>query len=167
MVIAREWALNLARLKADLEQPVSRAVNARHESRGGGESRPARALEFRKGKRSGGGSNGRSSPTDSSPSHLRRYAATLTLRICRGSLSSLLVRGIEPDMLSTPQRHGIGVIARSPLAGGWLSGRWRKGAEPPISGRPAREPQRYDLSLPANQRKFGGGRWPGPAGGRL
>ena len=28
VVIAREWALNLARLEADLEQPVSRAVKA-------------------------------------------------------------------------------------------------------------------------------------------
>jgi aryl-alcohol dehydrogenase-like predicted oxidoreductase len=48
----------------------------------------------------------------------------------------------------------MGVIPWSPLAGGWLSGRWRKGAEPPRSGRPAREPERYDLSRPANQRKL-------------
>jgi aryl-alcohol dehydrogenase-like predicted oxidoreductase len=48
----------------------------------------------------------------------------------------------------------MGVIPWSPLAGGWLSGRWRKGAEPPRSGRPVREPERYDLSRPANQRKL-------------
>src|SRR5439155_25755716 len=38
--------------------------------------------------------------------------------------------------------------------GGWLSGKYRKGAELPTSGRSARLPQRYDLSLPENQRKL-------------
>jgi aryl-alcohol dehydrogenase-like predicted oxidoreductase len=46
------------------------------------------------------------------------------------------------------------VIPWSPLAGGWLSGRWRKGQEPPQSTRANRIPQRYDLSIPANQRKL-------------
>src|SRR5260221_383213 len=40
------------------------------------------------------------------------------------------------------------------LAGGWLSGRWRKGEQLPESTRAARIPQRYDLSLPGNQRKL-------------
>jgi aryl-alcohol dehydrogenase-like predicted oxidoreductase len=67
---------------------------------------------------------------------------------------SMLVRGIEADVLPTAQRHGIGVIPWSPLAGGWLSGRYRKGAELPTSTRADRLPARYDLSLPGNQRKF-------------
>jgi aryl-alcohol dehydrogenase-like predicted oxidoreductase len=67
---------------------------------------------------------------------------------------SLLVRGVETDVLSTCQRHGIGVIPSSPLAGGWLSGKWRKGAEPPSSWRAKLLPARYDLSLPSNQRKL-------------
>ena len=50
--------------------------------------------------------------------------------------------------------QGVGVIPWSPLAGGWLSGRWRKGAETPTSTRAERLPQRYDLSLPGNQRKL-------------
>ncbi|MBJ7600527.1 MAG: aldo/keto reductase [Candidatus Nephthysia bennettiae] len=74
--------------------------------------------------------------------------------ICEQPPYSLLVRGIEADVLSTCQRHGMGVIPWSPLAGGWLSGRWRVGAEPPTSGRPARQPERYDLSLAANRRKL-------------
>jgi aryl-alcohol dehydrogenase-like predicted oxidoreductase len=51
-------------------------------------------------------------------------------------------------------RHGIGVIPWSPLAGGWLSGRYRKGAEAPVSSRSGRIPQRFDLQLAANQRKL-------------
>jgi aryl-alcohol dehydrogenase-like predicted oxidoreductase len=48
----------------------------------------------------------------------------------------------------------MGAIAWSPLAGGWLSGRWRKGAEDLTSRRSAMIPQRYDLSIPANQTKL-------------
>jgi aryl-alcohol dehydrogenase-like predicted oxidoreductase len=48
----------------------------------------------------------------------------------------------------------MGVIAWSPLAGGWLSGRWRKGSEELTSRRAAMIPQRYDLSIPANQAKL-------------
>ena len=67
---------------------------------------------------------------------------------------SMLVRGVENDVLPTAQRHGIGVIPWSPLAGGWLSGRYRKGQELPDSTRSDRLPARYDMSLPGNQRKF-------------
>jgi aryl-alcohol dehydrogenase-like predicted oxidoreductase len=67
---------------------------------------------------------------------------------------SILVRGIEADVLPTCRRHGIGVIPWSPLAGGWLSGRYRKGQDTPDSTRASRLPGRYDLSLPGNQRKF-------------
>jgi aryl-alcohol dehydrogenase-like predicted oxidoreductase len=67
---------------------------------------------------------------------------------------SILVRGIESDVLPTCQEHGMGVIPWSPLAGGWLSGRWRKGADDLSSRRSAMIPQRYDLSLPANQVKL-------------
>jgi aryl-alcohol dehydrogenase-like predicted oxidoreductase len=67
---------------------------------------------------------------------------------------SLLVRGIEADVLPTCQRHRMGVIPWSPLAGGWLSGKWRKGADDLTSRRSAMIPRRYDLSIPANQRKL-------------
>jgi aryl-alcohol dehydrogenase-like predicted oxidoreductase len=48
----------------------------------------------------------------------------------------------------------MGVIVWSPLAGGWLSGRYRKDAELPTSSRGERLPQRFDLSIPGNQRKL-------------
>jgi len=67
---------------------------------------------------------------------------------------SMLVRGIESDVLPTARRHGMAVIPWSPLAGGWLSGKWRKDREAPDSTRARMLPQRYDLSLPANQRKL-------------
>ena len=67
---------------------------------------------------------------------------------------SILVRGIENDVLPTCQRHGMGVIPWSPLAGGWLTGRYRKGQDLPTSHRAQRIPQRYDMSLPGNQAKL-------------
>jgi aryl-alcohol dehydrogenase-like predicted oxidoreductase len=74
--------------------------------------------------------------------------------VCEQPPYSLLVRGIEADVLPVCQEYGMGVIPWSPLAGGWLSGKWRKGADNLTSMRANRIPQRYDLSLPANQRKL-------------
>jgi aryl-alcohol dehydrogenase-like predicted oxidoreductase len=66
---------------------------------------------------------------------------------------SLLTRGIEADVLPVAEQYGMGVIPWSPLAGGWLSGRWRKDA-PPESRRAQMIPHRYDMSLPGNQAKL-------------
>jgi aryl-alcohol dehydrogenase-like predicted oxidoreductase len=66
---------------------------------------------------------------------------------------SLLVRAVEADVLPVCQEYGMGVIPWSPLAGGWLSGKWRKGSTPE-SHRAERIPARYDLSRPENQRKL-------------
>ncbi|MFO6453050.1 MULTISPECIES: aldo/keto reductase [unclassified Aeromicrobium] len=66
---------------------------------------------------------------------------------------SILVRGIEQDVLPAVQRHGMGTLTYSPLAGGWLSGRWRTGsASSPVSS--ARPSVRFDLTNPTNQRKL-------------
>ncbi len=67
---------------------------------------------------------------------------------------SILVRGVEAGVLPVAGRYGMGVLPWSPLAGGWLTGRWRKGQEAPESRRAQRMPARYDLSLPGNQRKL-------------
>lgn len=67
---------------------------------------------------------------------------------------SILARGIESEVLPIVQRYGMGTLTWSPLAGGWLSGRYRKGAETPSSTRSARLPARYDLSIPGNQAKL-------------
>ena len=74
--------------------------------------------------------------------------------VCEQPPYSLLVRGIEGEVLPVCDQHGMGVISWGPLAGGWLTGAWRKGKETPKSTRAERLPQRYDLSLPANQRKL-------------
>jgi aryl-alcohol dehydrogenase-like predicted oxidoreductase len=67
---------------------------------------------------------------------------------------SLLVRGIEADVLPVCESYGMGVLPWSPLAGGWLTGRYRKGQDVPTSQRASRLPARYDLSTPANQAKL-------------
>ena len=67
---------------------------------------------------------------------------------------SLLVRGIEAEVLPVCQQYGMGVLPWSPLAGGWLSGKWRVGQDVPASTRSGRIPDRYDLALPGNQAKL-------------
>ena len=63
------------------------------------------------------------------------------------------MRGIELDVLPTAQRHGMGILTYSPLAGGWLSGRWTADAAPTSPAR-QRLAARFDMSLPENQRKL-------------
>jgi aryl-alcohol dehydrogenase-like predicted oxidoreductase len=74
--------------------------------------------------------------------------------VCEQPPYSLLARGIETDVLPTIQRYNMGAITWSPLAGGWLSGNYRVGEDLPKTLRAARIPQRYDLSIPSNQRKL-------------
>jgi aryl-alcohol dehydrogenase-like predicted oxidoreductase len=66
---------------------------------------------------------------------------------------SLLVRGIELDVLPTAQRHGMGILTYSPLAGGWLSGSWTADSSPTSPAR-QRLVARFDMSMPENQRKL-------------
>jgi aryl-alcohol dehydrogenase-like predicted oxidoreductase len=74
--------------------------------------------------------------------------------VCEQPPYSILVRGIEAEVLPACQQYGMGVIPWSPLAGGWLSGRYRKDTEIPVSSRAQRLPHRFDLSLPENQAKL-------------
>ncbi len=74
---------------------------------------------------------------------------------------SIFVRGIELDVLPVTQRLGMGVLVWSPLAGGWLAGRYRRGQNAPKDSRAVRFAEqgravarRYDTSLPGNQRKL-------------
>jgi aryl-alcohol dehydrogenase-like predicted oxidoreductase len=75
---------------------------------------------------------------------------------CEQPPYSILTRGVEAEVLPTCARYGMGVIPYSPLAGGWLSGRYRKDAEVqgPVSPARQRLASRFDLSLPENQRKL-------------
>jgi aryl-alcohol dehydrogenase-like predicted oxidoreductase len=69
---------------------------------------------------------------------------------------SMLTRAIEYDLLPACLRHGMGVLAYSPLAGGWLSGKYRKGQEVTGPGSPARarSSAAYDATNPANAAKL-------------
>ncbi len=73
--------------------------------------------------------------------------------VCEQPPYSLLARGVETEVLPTCERFRLGVIPWSPLGGGWLSGRFRKGGDV-TSRRAERIPARYDLSLPGNQAKL-------------
>ncbi len=76
--------------------------------------------------------------------------------VCEQPPYSILARGIESDVLPTCQRYGMGTICWSPLAGGWLTGRYRTDADNPTPTSYARRrlTARYDMTLPANQRKL-------------
>lgn len=56
---------------------------------------------------------------------------------------SLLVRSPEWELLPVCQEEGIGTLAWSPLAGGWLSGKYRKDTQPPEDSRVGRK-DRWD-----------------------
>ncbi|MFI5937571.1 aldo/keto reductase [Actinoplanes sp. NPDC051494] len=69
---------------------------------------------------------------------------------------SMLTRGIEADVLPVAGKYGMGVLTWSPLAGGWLTGAYRKGAGTPDTHR-ARYgymPEKYDVTYPGNAAKL-------------
>jgi len=76
--------------------------------------------------------------------------------VCEQPPYSMLVRGIEADVLPVCQDHGMGVICWSPLAGGWLSG--RDDLTKPGSNRAERIPLRFDMTLAENQAKLAAAR---------
>jgi aryl-alcohol dehydrogenase-like predicted oxidoreductase len=74
--------------------------------------------------------------------------------VCEQPPYSMLTRGIEKDVLPVCEQYGMGVIPWSPLAGGFLSGKYRDGLENTSrSTRADRLPDRYDVTLPGPQRK--------------
>ncbi|MDR3080159.1 MAG: aldo/keto reductase, partial [Streptomyces sp.] len=68
---------------------------------------------------------------------------------------SLLARGVERHVLPVAQRLGMGVLTWSPLASGFLTGRYRKGRTLDLSsGRPTLHPDRFDPSAPRTAAKL-------------
>ncbi|WP_458118692.1 aldo/keto reductase [Paenibacillus sp. Z6-24] len=63
---------------------------------------------------------------------------------------SLLNRYSEQEILPAAERHGLAIMAYSPLAGGWLSGKYRKNQPLPAGSRG----EQMDLSTPTNQHKL-------------
>jgi aryl-alcohol dehydrogenase-like predicted oxidoreductase len=78
--------------------------------------------------------------------HLSRY-------VTEQPSYSILQRGIEAHVLPVTEQYGLGVLAWSPLASGWLSGAVRAGREITTS-RSAFLPQRFDLTVPANRARL-------------
>ncbi len=74
--------------------------------------------------------------------------------VCEQPPYSLLNRGIERDVLPVAEKYRMGVIPWSPLAGGWLTGRFRKGQEAPQTNRAKMMPGQFDLSDPDNQARL-------------
>ena len=56
---------------------------------------------------------------------------------------SVLVRGIESDVLPTCRRHGLGVLVWAPLNGGWLTGKYQRD-DIDADSRARREPEHFD-----------------------
>ncbi|MDX3097964.1 aldo/keto reductase [Streptomyces sp. ME01-24h] len=66
---------------------------------------------------------------------------------------SILQRGVETHVLPVTEEYGLGVLAWSPLASGWLSGAIRAGRQITTS-RSAFMPERFDTALPANRARL-------------
>ncbi|MDQ3990756.1 MAG: aldo/keto reductase [Actinomycetota bacterium] len=74
---------------------------------------------------------------------------------------SILVRHAEDEIFPVTQRYGMGAIVWSPLAGGWLTGKYRRGDPFPEGSRGARSTdkrtrvrERFDLSREGTRRKL-------------
>jgi aryl-alcohol dehydrogenase-like predicted oxidoreductase len=65
---------------------------------------------------------------------------------------SILMRGIERDVLPVADRYGMGVLTWSPLASGWLTGAVT--GDGATSARAQSLPMLFDMTIPANQRKL-------------
>jgi aryl-alcohol dehydrogenase-like predicted oxidoreductase len=73
---------------------------------------------------------------------LRRWLALGTPSLVQNSYS-LLERGDEQEVIPLCERHGIEYQAFSPLAGGWLTGKYRRSSEPPPGSRMTMRPEPY------------------------
>lgn len=57
---------------------------------------------------------------------------------------SLLEQGDRETVFPVCHEHGLGYTPFSPLAGGWLSGKYRRGEAPPAGSRMTQRPEPYD-----------------------
>lgn len=78
--------------------------------------------------------------------HLSRY-------VTEQPSYSILQRGIETHVLPVTEQYGLGVLAWSPLASGWLSGAVRAGRSIATS-RSTFMPERFDTTIPANRARL-------------
>jgi aryl-alcohol dehydrogenase-like predicted oxidoreductase len=67
---------------------------------------------------------------------------------------SIFARAAEASVLPTCRDLNLGVITWSPLNGGWLTGKYRRGQELPGDSRAARHPDHIDYDNPVRERKL-------------
>jgi aryl-alcohol dehydrogenase-like predicted oxidoreductase len=65
---------------------------------------------------------------------------------CLQPLYNLLDRDIEFELVPVCRNEGVGIIPWSPLRGGWLSGKYRRGMEAPPSGTRVEEASKHGWS---------------------
>jgi aryl-alcohol dehydrogenase-like predicted oxidoreductase len=89
----------------------------------------------------------------------RRLAAALAAGAPQAVQNSysLLVRQDEPEVLRLCAERGLAYLAFSPLAGGWLTGKYRRGAAYPAGSRMTQRPEPYLTMRPRPS-------WPRPSG---
>jgi aryl-alcohol dehydrogenase-like predicted oxidoreductase len=70
-------------------------------------------------------------------------ALAITSIDCVQNSYSLLDRAAATDVLPLCDRHGVAFTAFGPLAGGWLTGKYRRGERPPPGSRMTLRPEPY------------------------
>ncbi|MCH0566555.1 MULTISPECIES: aldo/keto reductase [unclassified Streptomyces] len=78
--------------------------------------------------------------------HLSRY-------VTEQPSYSILQRGVEAHVLPVAEQYGLGVLAWSPLASGWLTGAVRRGRDV-ATHRSALLPERFDMTLAHNRARL-------------
>jgi aryl-alcohol dehydrogenase-like predicted oxidoreductase len=73
---------------------------------------------------------------------LREWLSVGTPSLVQNSYS-LLERGDEEEVIPLCAEHGVQYQAFSPLAGGWLTGKYHRGEEPPAGSRMTMRPEPY------------------------
>jgi aryl-alcohol dehydrogenase-like predicted oxidoreductase len=63
---------------------------------------------------------------------------------CVQNSYSLLDRDAEQEVLPLCVEHGLGFTPFSPLAGGWLTGKYRRNMQPPAGSRMTKRPEPYE-----------------------
>jgi aryl-alcohol dehydrogenase-like predicted oxidoreductase len=83
--------------------------------------------------------------------------------VCEQPPYSIFARAAERDVFEVTQRFGMGVIVWSPLAGGWLTGKYTRDGKVPQGSRAERAAKqwagspvadRFDMTRPTNQMKL-------------
>ena len=116
----------------DIDETLAALVRPRAPGQGAGASAARPSRPSRSSRRSGW------------PSAAAASASAASSRRTRSSPAAS-----RPSVLPTCQRYGMGVIAWSPLAGGWLTGPVPQGrADRPRAAGPRRTPERFDPERP-------------------